>query len=58
VVGVEDCGPVRQGDPAVILGEQGPARQWAQDMGDLLGTISYDILCGISPRVPRVYRGA
>ena len=57
VVSVEACGPVRQGDPVVILGTQGGERQWAQDMGDQLGTISYDILCGISPRVPRVYRG-
>jgi len=57
VVGVDECGPVRQGDPVVILGEEGGARQWAQDMGDQLNTISYDILCGISPRVPRVYTG-
>lgn len=57
VVSVDDCGPVEQGDPVVILGAQGGCSQWAQDMADQLGTISYDILCGISPRVPRVYRG-
>jgi len=57
VVSVQGGVPVRQGDPVVILGEQGGAAQWAQDMADRLGTISYDILCGISPRVPRVYRG-
>ncbi len=57
VVCVDACGHVQQGDPVVILGAQGDARQWAQDMADQLGTISYDILCGISPRVPRVYRG-
>jgi alanine racemase len=57
VVSVEGCGPVAPGDPAVLIGEQGGHRQWAQDMGDLLGTISYEVLCGISPRVPRVYAG-
>lgn len=57
VVSVPEGAVVRQGDPAVIIGAQGEAAQWAQDVADRLGTISYDILCGISPRVPRLYRG-
>lgn len=54
-----DCGPdadVHPGDEAVLLGEQGGDRITADDWAALLGTISYEILCGIGPRVPRVYR--
>ncbi len=58
IVSLQGEGVVRQGDPVVILGEQGGRAQWAADVADRVGTISYDILCGISPRVPRVYRGA
>ncbi len=57
-----DCGDadVRVGDEAVLIGSQeGPegietvrAEEWA----DRLGTIGYEIACGISARVPRVPR--
>ena len=57
VVSLAACGPVRSGDPVVLLGTQGEASQWALDMAELLGTISYEVLCAIGPRVPRVYRG-
>ena len=57
VVSVQGCGAVRQGDPVTILGEAAGGRQWAGDLAAQVGTISYEILCGISPRVPRVYRG-
>jgi alanine racemase len=57
VVSVDGCGPVRQGDLAVLLGGSGLARRSADDLARELGTISYEVLCGISPRVPRVYRG-
>jgi alanine racemase len=49
-----DVGPdsrVRAGDPVVLFGPQGPT---AEDLADLAGTISYEILCGISARVPRI----
>ncbi|HEX2850108.1 MAG TPA: alanine racemase, partial [Acidimicrobiales bacterium] len=54
-----DCGPdadVHPGDEVVLLGEQGGERITADDWAERLGTISYEILCGIGPRVPRVYR--
>ena len=57
-----DCGDadVRVGDEVVLIGRQdGPdgedtirAEEWA----DRLGTIGYEIVCGISTRVPRVPR--
>jgi alanine racemase len=52
-----DCGSdeVAVGDEVVLLGRQGveeiPVAEWAER----LGTIVYEITCGISPRVPRVY---
>ncbi|HSK69302.1 MAG TPA: alanine racemase [Candidatus Limnocylindria bacterium] len=52
---VTHAGPVRPGDDAVLIGEQGGERVTAQDMARMLSTISYEVLLGISPRVPRVY---
>ncbi|HUP85821.1 MAG TPA: alanine racemase [Acidimicrobiales bacterium] len=52
-----DCGPtadVAPGDEVVLLGTQGDERITADDWATRLGTISYEILCGIGPRVPRV----
>ena len=53
-----DCGDdetVAVGDEVVLLGRQGDhsidAWEWAQRCG----TIAYDILCGIGPRVPKRY---
>lgn len=45
----------REGDPVAIIGRQGDAEVWADDLATWAGTISYEMLCGISPRVPRYY---
>ncbi len=52
-----DCGddPVAVGDEVVLIGEQGTGRVGAEDWAERLDTISYEIVCGISPRVPRRY---
>ena len=53
-----DLGPepaVRVGDPATIIGRDGSERQTAEDLALRIGTINYEIVCGISPRVPRAY---
>lgn len=53
-----DCGPassVARGDEVVLIGEQGGERIDAYEWADLLGTIPYEIVCGISARVPRRY---
>jgi alanine racemase len=46
---------VSVGDSATIIGIDGPERQTAEQLAERAGTISYEILCGISRRVPRVY---
>jgi alanine racemase len=54
-----DCAddPIRPGDEAVLIGSQDGARITAEDWGDTLGTIGYEVVCGIGPRVPRRYVG-
>ena len=44
---------VRPGDPVVLIGEG----ILAEDLARTLGTINYEITCGLSARVPRVYTG-
>jgi alanine racemase len=53
-----DCGdlPVAVGDEVVLIGSQGDATITAEEWADRLGTIAYEIICGVSPRVPRRHR--
>ena len=50
-----DCGddPVQRGDEVVLLGRQGDESIKAEEWASRLGTIGYEVLCGIGPRVPR-----
>ena len=41
-------------DEAILFGE-GPYAQTAEDLADMLDTISYEITCNVNKRVPRVY---
>ncbi len=59
-----DCGPrggegapVSVGDEVVLIGRQGNEEITASEWADRLGTIAYEVLCGIGPRVPRVVVG-
>ncbi|MBO5917317.1 MAG: alanine racemase [Oscillospiraceae bacterium] len=51
MVDVTDLPQVQPGSVATVFGTDQPLEQAAQ----LLDTISYELLCRISPRVPRVY---
>jgi alanine racemase len=60
---VVDCGPVGSapvevGDEVVLLGRQRSEEITAVEWADLLGTISYEVLCDIGPRVPRLAVGS
>jgi alanine racemase len=46
---------VRCGDRVTIIGKDRTGRVTAEELARGIGTISYEILCGISVRVPRVY---
>ena len=55
---VVECGegpPVRPGDDVVLIGRQGDQEITAQEWADQVGTIVYEIVCGIGDRVPRTY---
>lgn len=54
-----DCGPgsgVRAGDEVVLLGRQGDEEVSAWEWAERLGTIAYEVTCGLSARLPRLYR--
>jgi alanine racemase len=52
-----ECGTdhIAVGDEVVLLGRQGEEEIPVQEWADILGTIVYEVTCGISLRVPRVY---
>ncbi len=47
--------PVAVGDEVVLFGPGDGGEPTAQEWGEVLGTISYEIATGIGPRVPRSY---
>jgi alanine racemase len=52
-----DLGPITDVEPgaeAVLIGAQGEEAILAEDLAKRLGTINYEVTCGISARVPRV----
>lgn len=53
---VVDCGDdvVQPGDEVVLLGRQGDQEITADEWAERAGTISWEILCGIGARVPRI----
>lgn len=56
-----DCGDdrgVSAGDEVVLIGRQGPGRIGAEEWAERLDTISYEIVCGVGARVPRVHLGS
>lgn len=56
MVDVTDIPGVEAGDEVVLIGTQGSAVITAHDVATWAGTISYEVLCAISRRVPRFYR--
>ena len=45
---------VQEGDEAILWG--GTVSDSAEDIARKTDTITYEVLCGVSRRVPRVYR--
>jgi alanine racemase len=53
-----DLGPetdVQPGEPAVLIGTQGDGRILCEEVAKRLGTINYEVTCGLSPRVRRLH---
>lgn len=57
LVDVTDMAGATIGDEAILLGREGELNVDAAEHGKLTGTISYEVLCRISERVPRQYTG-
>ncbi|MDK2785016.1 MAG: alanine racemase [Bacillota bacterium] len=56
VVDVTDVPGVTLGDEVVLIGRQGSEEITAQELADILGTLDLELYCGLSPRVPRLYK--
>ncbi|MDR1807056.1 MAG: alanine racemase [Propionibacteriaceae bacterium] len=53
-----DLGPAASaspGDRVTLIGADGAERIGADELGGLVGTIPYEVLCAVAARVPRVY---
>ena len=46
---------VTEGAPVVLLGRDGQEEITAQELGALSGRFNYELMCDLSPRVPRIY---
>jgi len=52
---VASLSPANPGDEVVLLGRQGRCEITAEEMALWSDTINYEVVCGISKRVPRIY---
>ena len=53
-----DLGPridVAAGEEAVLIGSQGAERVLCEEVARRLGTINYEVTCGLLPRIPRLH---
>lgn len=54
MVDVTDVADVVLGDEVVLIGRQGGDEITAEEIAEKIGTISYEVLCTVGKRVPRV----
>jgi alanine racemase len=54
-IDVTDIPDAALGDEVVLIGRQGIHEITAEELARKLDTISYEVFCGVSARVPRVY---
>jgi alanine racemase len=45
------------GDEVVLMGSQGKEQVTAEEIADKINSISYEVLCSVGKRVPRIYKG-
>lgn len=56
MVNVSHIKDVKIDDEVVIIGEQNGAKQSADDLAEAWGTINYEVVTGLSARLPRIYK--
>lgn len=55
VLDVTNIQNVKEGDIVTLIGRDGNEKITADQLAALYGTIGYEVVCGISKRVPRIY---
>jgi alanine racemase len=56
IVDVTDVPRVKVGDEVVLIGRQGKEQITADEIAEKIDSISYEVLCSIGKRVPRIYK--
>jgi alanine racemase len=54
-LGGDESALALRGEPATLIGAQGAQRITAEELARRLDTINYEITCGLTPRVARIY---
>jgi alanine racemase len=54
-LGEDDRARGLRGEPAILIGLQGTERITAEEVARRLDTINYEVTCGLTARVPRLY---
>jgi alanine racemase len=57
VVDITGVPGIRPGDVATLMGTDGQEEITVDDVASLAGTISYEVLTGLTRRLPRVWTG-
>lgn len=52
---LDDVPEAKVGDEVILIGVQGDEHMSAEEVAERWGTINYEVVCGVSPRVRRVY---
>ena len=52
---ITDIEGVNMGDEVIVMGSSGDKCVSAEEIAALMGTINYEVVCGIGKRIPRVY---
>jgi alanine racemase len=47
---------VKVGDKVVLMGRQGKEQITPDEIAEKIGSVSYEVLCSIGKRVPRIYK--
>ncbi len=55
MIDVSHVPEAKSGDIVILIGTDGNDRITADDLAQVYGTIGYEVVCGISKRVPRIY---
>jgi alanine racemase len=56
VIDLSDLPEVCEREEVIILGSSANCRMDAHIWAELLGTIPYEVLCALGPRIPRIYK--